>query len=455
MGTTDTGTLAAAIDGMVLLPGQESYAEARLVWNAMVDRRPEIIVQCASTADVAAGILFARRHDLEIGVKCGGHSVVGQAVPDGGLMLDLTRLDEVVVDPAQGRARIGGGALLSVLDRATQAHGLGVTAGNISHTGVGGLTLGGGMGWLARQLGLTCDNVESFRMVTASGETVTASADENPDLFWGLRGGGGNFGVVTEFEFRLHPVAGTAAIADHWFDLDAAVPAMAAWRDLIEAAPREASLTAWAGMVDGRPRANLGFVWVGDPAGAQALHRDFAALGTAADAQLRELSYLELQTMDDSLKGHARRRYWKGHYLRELPEAAIEAFLLRGTSDGSGELVSNASLVTHGGAISEVADDATAFSHRDTLVEFNASAAWDDPGEDDQRIGAARRYGATIEPYASGAYVNALADEGAAGVRSAYPGHKLARLTELKDAWDPDNVFHLNHNVPPSRSRLE
>jgi FAD/FMN-containing dehydrogenase len=376
--------------------------------------------------------------------------VIGHAVPDGGLMIDLTRMNAVTVDPAARRARIQGGALLGVLDRAAEPYGLATTAGNVSHTGVGGLTLGGGMGWLARQFGLSCDNVSSFQVVTAAGDIVVATAEENSELFWGLRGGGGNFGVVTEFEFRLHPVTGTAVVADHLFTLDAAPDAMKAWAELAASAPRQATFKAWVGTIDDRPMANFGFVWVGDPDGARALQQSFGALGTPAAHNLSELSYVDLQSVDDDVQGHAYRRYWKGHYLTSLPDAAIESFLLRGTADGSGELLPNASLQAYGGAIADVGADDSAFGHRDALVEFNSSSRWDDPAEDEGRLAAARRYGATIEPYASGVYVNALTDEGSTGVRRAYPEHTLARLTACKDAWDPDNVFRLNHNVTPS-----
>src|SRR2546427_11882547 len=204
--------LANTLDGDVLVPGDPGYDAARAVWNAMVDRRPRLLARCRSVADVRAAVRSARDLGLEIGVRCGGHSVVGLGIPDDGLMIDLTPMGAVRVDPIQKRAWVQGGALLGALDRATQAHGLATTAGNVSHTGVGGLTLGGGMGWLARQHGLTCDNVVSCTVVTADGDVVCASADEHPDLFWGLRGGGGNFGIVVEFEFRLHSV-GTRSLA--------------------------------------------------------------------------------------------------------------------------------------------------------------------------------------------------------------------------------------------------
>jgi FAD/FMN-containing dehydrogenase len=326
---------------------------------------------------------------------------------------------------------------------------LATTAGNVSHTGVGGLTLGGGMGWLARQHGLSCDNVVSFEIVTADGLTIRASATENPDLFWGLRGGGGNFGVVTEFEFQLHPIDGRTLAADLWFDLDDAAAVFQGWRELSAAAPREATFTAWVGDLDGRPLASVGFVWVGDPAEGRRLLPPLRTLSRPVDERVVERSYVELQQMDDSVEGHALRRYWKGHYFSSLPVDAIEAFLLRGTSDGRGDHLPAASLQAYGGAIADVPDADTAFSHRDTPFEFVAAARWSEPEEDEARIGAARRYAASLDGFARGAYVNVLTDEGQAGVRRAYPPEKLARLTALKDTWDPDNAFHLNHNIRP------
>ena len=311
--------LADRIDGDVLAPGDPGYDEARTVWNAMVDRHPQVIVRCASTGDVAEAVRFAREHDLEIGVRCGGHSVVGLAVPDGGLMIDLTPMGGVRVDPARRRAWVQGGALLGALDRAAQEHGLATTAGNVSHTGVGGLTLGGGMGWLARRFGLSCDNVEAFELVTAEGELVRASETENPDLFWGLRGGGGNFGIVTEFEFRLHAIGTQALVADFLFDVEDALPVLRGWRDLNADAPRQATFTAL--VTDAG--ASVGFVWVGDPAEGQRLIPAFQALGRPAAERIEELSYLDLQRVDDTVEGHALRRYWKGHYFTAFEDEAI------------------------------------------------------------------------------------------------------------------------------------
>jgi FAD/FMN-containing dehydrogenase len=434
------------IDGWVLRPGDEGYDEARTVWNAMVDRHPRMIVRCASVADVVTAVRAARDLDLEIGVRCGGHSALGLAVPDGGLMIDLTPMGSVRVDPRRRRAWVQGGALLGALDRASQRYGLATTAGNVSHTGVGGLTLGGGMGWFARQYGLACDNVVAYTVVTAGGTVVRATEESHPDLFWGLRGGGGNFGIVTEFEFRLHPVGTRTLVAEYGYDLGQGAAALRAWRDLSEQAPRPATFTASLG----RDGLSLGFVWAGDPAGGRRLVPALRALGRPTSQSVREMSYVELQTREDTMGRHAMRRYSKGHYLRQFPDAAIDAFLSRGAADPAADGLPNVGLQAYGGAIADVPDEESAFSHRGTLFEYGAGRAWTDPAEDADRMSAARASAAALDPFASGVYVNALNDEGAAGLRRAYTSAKLERLTAVKDAYDPGNVFHLNHNIAPT-----
>jgi FAD/FMN-containing dehydrogenase len=430
-------------DGQILTPGAPGYDSARSVWNGMIDHHPKLIARCASFHDVVTAVRAARECDLEIGVRCGGHNIAGLAVPRGGLMIDLTTLGRVTVDPVMRRARVQGGAMLGALDRATQPFGLATTAGNVSHTGVGGLTLGGGMGWLARQHGLTCDNVVSCTVVTANGDVVRASADEHPDLFWGLRGGGGNFGIVVEFEFRLHPVGTRALAVELSFPLDRAAAALRGWRDLAEDAARQATLTA---DISG-DTATLGYVWVGDLQAGRTMLPTLRSIGAPDDEVVRELSYIELQTRDDSIEGHTYRRYWKGHYLPELPDAAIDAFVDRDPADAT---LPGVSLQAYGGAIADIDDDATAFSYRHTRFEYVAAAKWSDPGEDGLRMGAARQAAAKLDPFAAGAYVNALSDEGASGVRRAYSEAKRVRLTAVKDVYDPDNVFHLNHNITPT-----
>ncbi len=402
----DVATLRQTLQGQILTPDDDAYDGARRVWNGMVDRRPAIIVRCAGPSDVTAAVRFGSRTGLEIGVRGGGHGVAGHAVPDGGLMVDLSLMKAVRVDPDRRRAWVQGGAMLGALDQASQEFGLATTAGNVSHTGVGGLTLGGGMGWLARRFGLACDNVESYEVVCADG--------------------------------------------------------MRRWRHLLPDAPPQATFTASAGTAGdwpflqsehrGLPVVYLGYVWIGDPEDGRRL---LPALRTVPPIgeRIRTLTYVELQRIDDSPQGHSRRRYWKGHYLRELSDEAIDAFVSRGSPDGNGdpELLASGDLQAWGGAIAAVGDDESAFSHRDALVEFVARAGWPEADEDNDRIATARRYGAAMEPFASGAYVNDLTDEGEAGVRSAYGPSKLAGLAALKARYDPGNLFHLNHNIRPMR----
>ncbi|HET7168574.1 MAG TPA: FAD-binding oxidoreductase [Candidatus Limnocylindrales bacterium] len=457
-------TTIPGFSGELVPPGHHAYDQHREIWNAVVDRRPALIARCASSADVAAAIRHGREHGLEIAVKCGGHGVLGLAVPEGGLMIDLTPMGEVRVDPSRRRAVVGGGALLRALDRATEPHGLATTAGNVSHTGVGGLTLGGGMGWLARRCGLACDNVEAYTVVTATGQTVRATATEHPDLFWGLRGGGGNFGVVTEFEFRLHPTTGQALVAGFTFDPADAVAPLRAWRDSLADAPREVTLTAdaytaagdpaTAGSLAGRPIVEIGFAWIGQMSAARAYLDQFRRrLGVPRAESVEEVRYVELQSAGDERHGHGLRRYSTGHYLRELPDAAIDAFLSRGIPASAPEpdwtRQPGAGFQAHGGAIADIDDDASAFSFRDSIVEWFGGATWADRDEDATRISATRAWGRALDPFATGVYVNVIADEGTAGVRRAYRSDKFERLVALKRAWDPDNVFHLNQNISP------
>ncbi len=439
--------------GVVIGPGDEGYDSRREVWNAMVDHRPALIAQASSAADVSAAIRFARQHGLEVGVKCGGHSVLGLSVPDGGLMIDLTPMSGVRVDAERRRAWVQGGALLRYLDQASLAHGLATTAGNVSHTGVGGLTLGGGMGWLARQFGLACDNVERFEVVTADGDIVQATSSEHDDLFWGLRGGGGNFGVVTEFEFRLHPVAGQALLVDLAFGPSDAGEPMRRWRDLLPEAPREATLTADAVTSDGRPIVSIGYVWVGDEDAGRAYLDTMRSIGNPIAESVEAMSYLDLQRIADDRHHHGKRRYAAGHYLAELSDEAIDAFLTRGAPTGDGvdwDRVAGGGFQAYGGAIAEVSNDDTAFSHRDALVEFFGGHTWVDPAEDNDRMASARAYGAALAPFASGVYVHSIFEQDPAELQRAYGEAKLARLAALKHRWDPENVFHLNQNIVPS-----
>ena len=436
----------------------------------MVDRRPALIARCTSVADVVAAVRHGREAGLEIGVRSGGHGVLGLCVPEGGLMIDLSPMGDVRVDRDRRRAWVGGGALLRSLDRATEPHGLATTAGNVSHTGVGGLTLGGGMGWLARQFGLSCDNVETYTVVTADGRILHASRTEHPDLFWGLRGGGGNFGVVTEFEFRLHPTTGRALVADLYFDLGqpTARAAVRAWRDRLHDVPRPATLTSdvmTAGeapflpkSLHGRPVVTVGFVWVGEMADARRYLDDFRRIGTPDAESVDEMRYIDLQSIGDERHHHGLRRYSAGHYLTELSDTAIDAFLSRGIpTSGSGmddTMLPGGGFQGYGGAIAEVGDTDSAFSHRETLVEFFAGSTWADPTEDAVRMSGARAWAAALAPFSSGTYVNVIADPGEEGVGRAYHAAQLERLAEIKRTYDPDNVFHLNQNIRPAASTI-
>jgi FAD/FMN-containing dehydrogenase len=454
----------AGFTGEVILPDDDAYDRQREVWNAIVDRRPALIVRCTSAGDVAAAIRFGRQLGLEIAVNCGGHSILGLSVPEAGLMLDLTPMNGVRVDAERRRAWVQGGSLLRNLDRAAEPFGLATTAGNVSHTGVGGLTLGGGMGWLARQLGLACDNVEAYTVVTADGETIRASATEHADLFWGLRGGGGNFGIVTDFEFRLHPISGRALAVDLFFEPADAAAALRTWRELLPDAPRQATLTSdvvtardapfLPAALHGRSVATVGYVWVGEMNEACAYLPTLRQVGQPIAERVVEMSYVELQSIADENHHHGLRRYSKGHYFTELSDAAIDAYLSRGVAADDPEpdwlRIPAGGFQAYGGAIADVGDDESAFSHRATLVEWGGATSWVDAGEDEERIAAARAYGAALEPFASGVYVNTIADEGQSGVRRAYSDEKLARLAALKRRYDPDNVFHLNHNIRPS-----
>ncbi|MFF1817209.1 FAD-binding oxidoreductase [Kribbella sp. NPDC058245] len=416
-----------------LEPGDTGYDAARSIWNAMIDRRPALIARCKTTADVVEAVHLARLKNLEIGVRCGGHSIAGLAIPDGGLMIDLTPMGAVEIDLERQTAIVQGGALLGELDRAAQRYGLATTAGNVSHTGVGGLTLGGGMGWLARRFGLACDNVTAYEVVTAAGDVVRATADENADLFWGLRGGGGNFGIVTSFEFRLHEIGTRALVAEFTYPLEAAYDALRGWRELNTHAPREATFTASI-----TPEGvTLGYVWIG-PLGSDLLPK-FRELGPVVKESVESMPYLTLQSRDDSIQGHRYRRYWKGHYFKSLPDEAIKALI--GTPGVT------ASLQAYGGAIADTPDGDAAFSHRDTLFEFVTAARWEDPADDEARIARVREYAAGLTPYTNGVYLNTLNGE---AINRAFPPEKLARLAELKAKYDPENLFHLNQNITPA-----
>lgn len=439
---TTADTLPATFAGDVLVPGSPGYDAARTVWNGTVDRRPAYVVRCAGSDDVRAAVRVARELGLPLGVRGGGHSAAGWAVPEGGLMIDLSRMRGAEVDPGARTARVQGGALLGSLDAAAQAHGLATTAGIVSHTGIGGLALGGGVGWLARLVGLTCDNALGYEVVTAEGELVRAAPDEHPDLFWALRGGGGNFGVVTRFDLALHDTGTQALTAEVDLDPERGLDALRAWLTRAHEAPRRATLYA---EVRAAGPLTLGLVWVGPPDDAAPLVAELDGLGAPLARRVTPLTYLDLQRQSDVGAAHGFRRYARSHYVRELPDAALEAFLAHTGAD-----VGSASLVAYGGAIADVEPGATAFAHRDARFEYGVGARWEDPADDERHAATCRRLAATIEPWSVGVYVNALGAEGAGGVRRAYGAATWSRLAQVKSAWDPENVFRLNQNIPPA-----
>jgi FAD/FMN-containing dehydrogenase len=450
----------AGFTGELLLPRDRGYDAARRLWNAMIDRRPSVIARCRSTTDVVAALAEARRDGLEVAVRCGGHSVSGLSSTDGGMMIDLRPMNRVVVDPDSGQARVQGGAILGEMDRATHAFGLGTTGGMVHHTGVGGLTLGGGYGWLARLHGLACDNLVSVELVTASGDIVKASDSENAELFWGIRGGGGNFGIVTEFEFQVHPVAPMLSVQFR-FDAEDGRSVLHAYRDLMDSAPLE--LCSLVGVSTGRGAGRLSdetgetdvhvwYAYVG--ADLRVGERFGASLRRAARPileQVEVLSYPELQSATGEASGPGRRHYWKGSLMWELSDPFLDAFLERGHALRGG---CGIELFSLGGAISLVGEDDTSYSNRGAAFDMLAAATWDDPAEGELNISLTRENWEALTPFArSAVYVNDLGPDAVDRVEEVYGSQKLERLAALKARWDPDNVFHLNANIAPVPAR--
>jgi FAD/FMN-containing dehydrogenase len=442
--------------GEILLPGSAEYESARHVWNGTVDRYPALIARCTSTADVAAAVELATRSGLEIAVRGGGHSIPGLSVCEGGLMIDLSPMKRVTVDPCARTADVEPGALWADYDATTQVHGLASPGGEISHTGVAGLTLGGGVGWLSRRYGLACDNLFGVTLVLADGTVRDVDDTSDPELMWGLRGGGGNFGVVTRFRFRVHPVpplyAGllmwpaseSTRILEHYVELAARAP-----RDLsIVAAQIIAPPAPFVpDAIRFRPAVGIAAVWTGDPADGERVIAELRAEQPSVDT-FGMHPYAEIQRwMDDSVP-HGRRYHVRSEWLGELDELAVSELV-----DAAGSFTSpfNQILVRRmGGAVSDVAPDATAFRFRDARFMLTIASGWDDGG-DEGHVAWTRRTWERLRPWTSGgSYVNHLAaDEGVERVREAYGSATWDRLVALKRRVDPGNAFHLNQNVAP------
>jgi FAD/FMN-containing dehydrogenase len=432
----------------VIRPADPGYDEARAVFNAMIDRRPLAIVRCRDARDVAAGIRYARDHDLVLSVRGGGHGVAGNAVCDGGLMLDLSGMKNVTVDPVERIAHAGPGLLLGELDRATQRHGLATPLGVVSETGIAGLTLGGGLGWLNARCGLACDNLIGAEVVIADGEILQVGPHEHPDLLWGLRGGGGNLAVVTSFTYRLHSVTSVLAGA-LTFPWAAAREVLGHHHAFMATAPDELTDDVSLGLDPaGTPTVTILVCWSGDPAEGERVLRPLRSFGPPLHDSIGVLPYLDWQRAPDPGFPRGQLHYWKSGYLRHLTDAALDALLalpptIPTPATGIG-------LQGLRGAAARVPVEATAFPHRAAQYDLLILAQWPEQARSDEHVGWARAAFDALRPHLEDAvYVNNLGTEGPERVRSAYgPNH--ARLAALKRTYDPSNVFRLNQNVPPA-----
>lgn len=447
--------LRAAMHGRVVLPGEDGYDEARTLYNAMIDRRPALFAQCASPDDVAKALRFGREHELPIAVRAGGHSVAGVSVCDDGLVIDVRPMDEIVVDPDARTVRVGAGCRWAAVDAATQAHGLATTGGRVSTTGVAGLTLGGGSGWLERKHGLACDNLVAVELVTPDGEFVRASDDEHQDLFWALHGGGGNFGVATAFEFRLHPVGPEVFALLTFHRADRGREALAVFRDYMQSAPDEVGTAL--GYLTGPPEDFLPpelhgeqlIVLAGIYAGPVqegeemlAPLREFAQ--PAADSS-GPMPYAEFQCTLDDPPGY--RNYWTAEYLAEVSDAALDVITEHSELTPPGP--SQSFIVPWGGALARADADATPLRGRDAAWVVHPFGLWEKAADDEANVAWGRAFRDAVKPFATGGvYLNFIGDEGEERVRAAYGDH-YPRLAAVKARYDPDNVLRGNQNIKP------
>ncbi len=449
--------LRGMIKGSVLIPDDPGYEEARQIWNAMIDRRPAMIVQCANADDVSAAIAFARRNKLEISIRGAGHNIAGNALCNDGLTIDFSNMKNVRVDAGKRRAYVEPGATLANLDEATQAHGLATPVGINSTTGIAGLTLGGGFGWLTRKHGMTIDNLVSVDMVTADGRKIRASETDNPDLFWAIRGGGGNFGVVTQFEFQLFPVGPEIFAGLIVFPFSQAKQILNKYRQFVNSAPEE--LNVWVVLrkapplpflpekIHGKEVVVLPIFYAGAAADAEKLIAPLRAFGDAHGEHLGAQPYVAWQKAFDPLLTPGARNYWKSHNFTELADGAVDSII-----EFAGKLPSPQCEIFIGliaGAPNRIASDAMAYGHRDAKFVLNVHGRWDEAKDDARCMGWARDFFKASAPYASaGAYVNFMTAEEGDRVAAAY-GANYDRLVQIKKHYDPDNIFHLNQNIKP------
>lgn len=449
-------TLRTRFRGDLLLPGAGGYEDARRIWNGMVARRPGLIARCADLADVQATVRAASSAGVLTAVRCGGHSLAGFGSCDAGLVIDLSRLRTVSVDAAGRRAKFSGGCLLSTIDTATQQAGLAFPAGVVSHTGAAGLVLGGGTGWLNRKFGLSCDNVEGCTLVVADGALVRADAHENGDLFWALRGGGGNFGVVTEFEVRLHPVASVlfgaaycagddiVRITEAWRDFMPHAPDNLRWGISLALAPHAESIPA---QFRGLPVASQSAVWIGDIERGRKHFEHLFSLGHPFGVTTREISFLNLQTMADAEFPHGRRYYTKSGYFRTLSDETIQRMVeaLKTIPSPASQI----ELAYLGGAAGRVAGQETAFGDRSSPFILNLLGNWCAPQDDAANISWVRMLFAAMKPSMTpGVYVNFMSGDEQDRVPEAYR-ERWDKLVAVKSHYDPQNFFRLNQNIPP------
>jgi FAD/FMN-containing dehydrogenase len=451
--------LRAGVRGPVILPADPGYDAARAIWNGAIDRRPACIVRCTGVADVVAAVDFARERDLLVAVRSGGHGVGGHALCDGGVVIDLSPMKGIRVDPVARTARAEAGVLWGELDRETQLHGLATVGGIVTHTGIAGLTLGGGIGWLMRKHGATVDNLLSADVVTARGEIVTASEEENPDLFWAIRGGGGNFGVVTSFEYRLHPVGPVVLAGPVFHLLEDAREVLRFYREFIAGVPDELTTIFELSVappapflpeeVHGKQVVMVGACYAGSPDEGAEVVRPLKQFGRPIADLLEPKRYTALQSMFDPMVPHGWHRYWKSVELPPLTDTAIDTLVEHAPAVTSPK--SYCIVFQLGGALARVSEDETAFSQRDAAHNVNVNAVWTEEDPDAERhIAWAREYFDALQPHAGGrVYVNFLGEEGGNRVRQAYGARNYERLVELKRAYDPTNLFRLNQNIEP------
>jgi FAD/FMN-containing dehydrogenase len=449
--------LKTNVKGRAVLPDDQSYDEVRAIWNATIDRRPAVIVQCAAADDVPSAIAFARSNGLEISIRGGGHNIAGNAVCDNGVTIDLSTMKNVRIDAQQRRAYVESGATLGDFDKAAQVHGLATPVGINSTTGIAGLTLGGGFGWLTRKYGMTIDNLVSTEVITADGNKIRTSETENAELFWAIRGGGGNFGVVTEFEFALHPVGPEILAGLIVFPFSQAKHVLTRYREFVESAPEE--LNVWALLrkapplpflpehVHGKEVIVLPVFYTGDIAVGEKLIEPLRSFGDAYGEHIGVQPYVEWQQAFDPLLTKGARNYWKSHNFTELSDGALDAIV-----EFAGKLPSPQCEIFIGciaGAPNRVPTDATAYFHRDAKFVLNVHGRWAEVAHDQICIAWAREFFQASAPYASaGAYVNFMTQEEGDRVAAAY-GSNYDRLVQIKQRYDPENVFHLNQNIKP------